>query len=113
MRRSPPMPMEEPAAVLRVFAPHFVEPPGVGAFSTSIGSVSPSPMPHIADDRLPPLVHRDVLDPDGLVASAAVSLERLHLRRKRPAELIESTLCAILLRNSFHMRYSPRERHHR
>src|SRR5207245_4934933 len=68
--------------------------------STSIGSVSPSPMPHIADDRLPALVHRDVLDPDGLIASAPVSLERLHLRRKSPAELIESTLCAILDRKS-------------
>ncbi len=61
-------------------------------------------MVHIADDRLSALVHCDVLDPDGLIASAPVSLERLHLRRKRPAELIESTLCAILLWNSFHMR---------
>jgi hypothetical protein len=45
-------------------------------------------MRHIADDRLSALVHRDVLDPDGLITSAPVSLERLHLRRKRPAELL-------------------------
>jgi hypothetical protein len=31
-------------------------------------SVSPSPMRHIADDCLSALVHRDVLDPDGLIA---------------------------------------------
>ena len=61
-------------------------------------------MPDIADDCLSALVDGDVLDPDGLIASAPVSLERLHLRRKGAAELIESTLCAILLRNSFHMR---------
>jgi hypothetical protein len=68
-------------------------------------------VPHIADDRLSALVHRDVLDPNGLIASAPVSLERLYLRRKRPGELIERTLRAILLRNSFHMREPPRECH--
>jgi hypothetical protein len=31
-------------------------------------------MVHIADDRLSALVHCDVLDPDGLIASAPVSL---------------------------------------
>jgi hypothetical protein len=35
------------------------------------------PKVHIADDRLSALVHRDVLDPNGLIASAPVSLERL------------------------------------
>jgi hypothetical protein len=68
-------------------------------------------MTHIADDRLSTLVHCDVLDPDRLIPSASVSLERLHLRRKGPGQLIERTLCAILLRNSFHMREPPRECH--
>jgi hypothetical protein len=43
-------------------------------------------MVHIADDRLSALVHRDVLDPDGLIASAPVSLECLNLRRERPGQ---------------------------
>ena len=98
---------------LRVFAPHFVEPPGVGAFSTSIGSVSPSPMPHIADDRLPALVHRDVLDPDGLIASASVALERLYLRRERPGQFVEGALRAISLWDGLHTREPLRERHGR
>jgi hypothetical protein len=68
-------------------------------------------MPHIAHDRLSTLVHCDVLDPNGLITSAPVSLERLNLRRKRPGELIERTLRAILLRNSFHMREPTRQRH--
>ena len=70
-------------------------------------------MTHIADDRLSTLVHCDVLDPDRLIPSASVSLERLHLRRKGPGQLIERTLCAILLRNSFHMRESLRPCHGR
>jgi hypothetical protein len=51
-------------------------------------------MVHIADDRLSALVHRDVLDPDRLIASAPVSLKRLHLRRKDPGKLIESLATA-------------------
>src|SRR5438132_535467 len=71
--------------------------------STSIISVSPSPMRHIADDCLSALVHRDVLDPDGLIASAPVSFERLYLRRERPGELVESAFRAVLLRDIFHI----------
>jgi hypothetical protein len=70
-------------------------------------------MRHIADDCLSALVHRDVLDPDGLIASAPVSLERLHLRREGPGELIEGALCTILLLNGFHMRKPTRECHGR
>jgi hypothetical protein len=55
-------------------------------------------MRHIADDRLSALVHRDVLDPDGLIASAPVSFERLYLRCERPGELVESAFRAVLLR---------------
>ena len=68
-------------------------------------------MRHIADDRLSALVHRDVLDPNGLIASAPVSLKRLHLRRKGPGELIECTLGAILLRDSLHVPETKRECH--
>ena len=59
-------------------------------------------MVHIADDRLSALVHCDVFDPNSLITAAPVSLERLHLRRKGPGELIERTLSAILLRDSLH-----------
>jgi hypothetical protein len=34
-------------------------------------------------------------------ADDPVSLERLHLRRKCPGELVKGTLCAILLRDVF------------
>jgi hypothetical protein len=83
--------------------------PASRATSTSIISVSPSPMRHIADDCLSALVHRDVLDPNGLVASASVSLERLYLRRKGPGELIECTLGAILLWDSLRAPEAKRE----
>jgi hypothetical protein len=68
-------------------------------------------MVHIADDRLSSLFHRDVLDPNGLIASAPVPLERLHLRRKGPGELIECTLRAVLLRDSLHASETKGECH--
>ena len=70
-------------------------------------------MRHIADDRLSALVHCDVLDPDGLIASAPVSLEHLHLRRKGPGELVECTLSAILLRDSHRAPETQRKCHGR
>ena len=70
-------------------------------------------MPHIADDRLSALVHGDVLDPDGLIASAPVSLERLYLRGKGPSELVEGALRTILLRDVVHTREPTREGHGR
>ena len=60
-------------------------------------------MRDIADDCLPAFVHCDVLHADGLLASAPVSLERLHLCRERPGELIEGALRTVLLRNIVHM----------
>ena len=66
-------------------------------------------MRHIADDCLSALVHRDVLDPDGLIASAPVSFERLYLRRERPGELVESAFRAVLLRGVFHIGEPTRE----
>src|ERR1700757_2659429 len=68
-------------------------------------------MRHGADNRLSTLVHRDVFDPDSLLASASISLERLDLRREGAGELIEGALRAILLRNGFHMREAAREGH--
>jgi len=70
-------------------------------------------MRHIADDRLSALVHRDVLNPDGLIASAPVSFERLYLRRERPGELVESAFRAVLLRDIFHIGEPTRESHGR
>jgi hypothetical protein len=70
-------------------------------------------MRHIADDCLSALVHRDVLDPDGLIASAPVSFERLYLRRERPAELVESAFRAVLLRDIFDIGEPTRECHGR
>ena len=70
-------------------------------------------MRHIADDCLSAPVHRDVLDPDGLIASAPVSFERLYLRRERPGELVESAFRAVLLRDIFHIGEPTREFHRR
>ena len=70
-------------------------------------------MVHIPNDRLSTFIDGDVLDPNGLIASAPVSLKCLHLRCKGPGKLIECTLRAILLRDVFHMREPTRERHGR
>jgi hypothetical protein len=66
-------------------------------------------MPHIADDCLSALIDRDVLHSDGLIASAPVSLERLHLCCKGPGELIEGALRAILLLDGLHIGETARE----
>src|SRR5436309_6520846 len=70
-------------------------------------------MRHTADDCLSALGHRDLLDPDGLIASASVSFERLYLRRERPGELVESAFRAVLLRGIFHIGEPTREFHRR
>ena len=59
----------------------------------------PPPVGNISDDSLPALINCDVLDADGLLASAPVSLEGLHLQREGPREFIEGALCAVLLRD--------------
>src|SRR5260221_494553 len=51
--------------------------------------------------------------PDGLIASAPVSFERLYLRRERPAELVESAFRAVLLRDIFDIGEPTRECHGR
>jgi len=55
----------------------------------------------IADVCLPAFVHRDVFHADGLLASAPVSLERLHLRREGASEFIESPLCSIAAKSAY------------
>jgi hypothetical protein len=70
-------------------------------------------MIHIPDDRLSALVHRDVLDPNGLIASAPVSLKRLDLSCECPGQLIESAFHTILLRNGLYVPKPTRERHRR
>ena len=74
-----------------------------------------SPAPRASHCRqLPaPLIHRDVLHADGLLASGSVSLERLDLRRKGAGELIEGALRAVLLRDVVHMSEPAREGHGR
>ena len=68
-------------------------------------------MTDVADDSLSALVHRDVFHPDGLLASASVSLESLDLSREGSRELIEGTLRTVLLRNIVHMSEAPCEGH--
>jgi hypothetical protein len=58
---------------------------------------APRPVRHRADNCLPTLIHRDALHANELLASASISLERLHPRRKGPGELVEGTFCAVLL----------------
>ena len=63
---------------LRVFAPHFVEPPGVGAFSTSIGSqplstvppAEPKSVPTTAHPSIPSEVDNNPDDTEALLKSA-------------------------------------------
>src|SRR5262249_449273 len=84
------------------------------AFSTSTSIISaPSPMPHIADDRLSTLVHPDVLHRHPLLANGSVALEGLDLCRKGPGELIQGALRTVLLRKGLHMREPTRECHGR
>ena len=70
-------------------------------------------MRHVADDGLPAFVHRDVFDPDRLLAAAPVALERLDLRREGPRKLVEDALRTVLLRDIFGMGEPPRKGHGR
>ena len=70
-------------------------------------------MVHIPNDRLSTFIDGDVLDPNGLIASAPVSLKRLHLRREGSGKLIECTLRAILLWDSLRAPETKRECHGR
>ncbi len=64
--------------------------------------VAPAPPVDIADNRLSSPVDVDVLHRDLLLASSPVSLERLHLRREGPGELVEGAFGAVLLRDVVH-----------
>ena len=49
--------------------------------------VAPSPLGDGADDGLAAGLHRDVLDPDHLLALAAVPVQRFEQRRVGPGQL--------------------------
>ena len=66
-------------------------------------------MCHGPDNCLAALVHRDVFNSDGFLASSSVSLECLDLRREGAGELVEGTLRAVLLRNSLDVREPAHE----
>ena len=57
----------------------------------------PPPVGNISDDSLPALINCDVLDADGLLAGAPISLERFYLSGECPRKLIEDALRAVLL----------------
>ena len=58
---------------------------------------------HVADDRLAALAHRDVLNRDLLLPTGPVALERLHLGRESPFELVERACDAIHLGYAFEL----------
>ena len=62
-------------------------------------SCTPSPPPRrdVADDGLSALVHGEVLDRHLLLATSAVTLERLDLGDKGPRELVEGPFRTVLL----------------
>src|SRR5262249_43601552 len=64
-------------------------------------------------DCLATLADRHMLHGDLLLATGSVALERLHLSCKGPGELVERALGAVLLRDVFYVRKSPRQRHGR
>ena len=67
----------------------------------------------VADDSLPSVADVDVLDGHFLLALRAVFLQRRHLRGERSRQLVERTLCAVLLWDVIDMGEAPRERHGR
>ena len=82
----------------RVRAPHL----GLWCMGKCMGSiliscVAPSPLGDGADDRLAAGLHGDVLDPDHLLALAAVPVERVGQRRERahqPVAVLQPQLAA-------------------
>jgi hypothetical protein len=65
----------------------------------------------VADDRLAALGDMNVLDGHLLLASRAVSLERLDLSGEGPGELVEGVLGAVLLREIVDMGEATSEGH--
>jgi hypothetical protein len=60
---------------------------------------------YVAHDGLAALGHRDILHRHGLFASAAIALQRFHLRQKGSHQPIQCAFGALLLRNIFRFRY--------
>jgi hypothetical protein len=87
-------------------APATVHPasPSAGTGRQRARAVTPQPrlarlawrLRHVAHDRLPTIVDRHILHRELLLATRAVALERLHLACKRPGELVEGALRAVL-----------------
>src|SRR5262249_42745095 len=115
----PSSPEQQGLCTVRACASRLLSNGGPSGRSTSgswVGSSflrRPRPPWFTTIDRLSALVHRDVLTPDGLIASAPVSLERLHLRCECPGQLIESAFRTILLRDGLTVPEPTRERHRR
>ena len=73
----------------------------------------PPPVGNVADDSPAALIDRDVLDANGLLAGAPISLERFHLSGECPRKLIESALRAVLLLDILRMMEPVRRDHGR
>jgi hypothetical protein len=56
-------------------------------------------------------IDRNVLHRDLLLAPGPIPLERFHLHRKRPGQLVECPFCAILLEDVVHMSEAAGEGH--
>ena len=65
----------------------------------------------VADDRLSALIDRNVLHRDLLLAPGPISLQRFHLHRKRPRQLVECPFGAVLLEDVVHMGEAAGEGH--
>src|SRR5271163_2281594 len=65
----------------------------------------------VPDDRLAALSDVDVLNDHALLAPRSIILQGRHLRRERPRELVERTLCAVLLWDVIDVCEAARERH--
>ncbi len=70
-------------------------------------------MSDAADNRLPTLVHCDVLHRDLLLSSGPVPPERFDLRREGASQLVEGAFGAVLLLDVLNMRQSSGEGHGR
>src|SRR4051812_35907357 len=63
------------------------------------------------DNRLRAGLDRDALDPNGLLAVAAIAFQGLDLVRERPRQFVERALGSVLLGNVLHVREAASEGH--
>jgi hypothetical protein len=77
-------------------------------------SCPPSPwrmVRNIADNSLAAVGDVDVLNHDSLLTAGAISFQSFDLRGKGAGQLVERSLCTVLLRYVVDMRKTSRERH--